>query len=307
MRTWVAGLVLLALAPFAMAQAIPRTTEGKPDFYGVWAANFVPNTLERMPGASGLVVGDDEAKLLADAFWEGRFKNQPVYDPNENLGLARVLPKVNGEWRSSQITDPPDGKAPVTERARQLVGERRARMDARPDGPEARGLIERCIGGLAGAPLVVTPTDNLRQIMQTKDFLVILNETDVGEARVIGIGAAPRPANISQHLGDSVARWEGDTLVVETSNRRTWSGDAARGPAIVVRPEAKVIEQLSLISADELLYRFTIEDKAMYGRPWSAEYSMMRSGQPMFETACHEGNYAMVNMLAAARASERRK
>jgi hypothetical protein len=287
-------------------QPIPRTSQGRPDFQGTWSANFVPNAIERLPGATGLVVGDEEAKKLADAWWENRFKTQPVYDPNENLGLARELSRVDGEWRSSQITDPPDGKAPVTGEARRVVAARTERMGLRPDGPEARGLIERCIGGLAGAPMVVTPTDNLRQFMQTPDYLVIFNETDVGEARIVGIGTLPRPANISQHLGDSTAHWDGDTLVIETANRRVASGDVPRGPVIVVRQEARVIERLSLLSADELLYRYTIEDPAMYTGPWSAEYSMRRSSLPVFETACHEGNYSMVNMLAAARESERK-
>jgi hypothetical protein len=307
LRVQVLALSVLARAAGqATAQPIPRTPEGRPDFHGTWSADFLPNSLERLQGATALVVDEAEATRLADSWWAVRFKNQPVYDPNENLGLARRLPRTNGEWRTSQITDPSDGKAPITGEGARLIAARRERMDARPDGPEARGLIERCIGGLAGAPLVVTPTDNLRQFFQTKDHLVIFNETDVGEVRIIGIEAKARPPNTSQHLGDSVASWERDTLVIETTNRRVAPLDAPRGVGMVVRSEAKVIERLTYISDAELLYRFTIIDADIYDKPWSAEYSMMRSSAQVFETACHEGNYAMINMLAAGRESERK-
>src|SRR5689334_11307679 len=298
-----AGYALLVGA--ATAQALPRTPEGRPDFQGTWSGDFLFMVFERLPGASGFVVGDEEARRLSNEVWEKRLAG--VYDPNENLGLSRNLPRVNGELRTAQVTDPPDNKVPNTKAAADLIAASRARKDARPDGPEDRSLMERCIGGLAGAPLLITPTDNLRMIVQTKDYFVINNETDVGEARIAGIGAKPRPAGIAQHLGDSTAWWEGDTLVVQTNNRRLGPNDTVRGPGIVVRPEANVIERFSFISKDELLYRYTVIDDAMFSKPWSAEYSMMRSGARIYETACHEGNYAMTNMLAAARASERKK
>jgi hypothetical protein len=305
MRAWVVGLIIWIAASPAMGQAIPRTADGHPDFHGTWSGNFISGAFERLPGASGLVVSEEEAKRLSDAWWEKRLSG--VYDPNENLGLARSLPRVNGELRSAQITDPPDGKLPTTKIAADLLQARRARLDARPAGPEDRGMLERCIGGLAGAPLTITPTDNLRQIVQTPDHVVIFNETDVGEARIIGIGAKPRPASTVHDLGDSFARWEGDTLVVETINRRVETRSATRGSGIIVTSQARVIERFSYISNDEMLYRYTVEDSVMYARPWSAEYSMRRTNARVYETACHEGNYSMTNMLAAARASERRK
>ena len=303
----IAGLaLLLSLLPVAMAQspAIPRTSDGHPDFQGIWGSNFVPGMIERLPGATALVVGDEEARRLADAFWVKRFEN-PLYDPHENLGMGRTLSRVNGEWRSSLITQPADGKAPLTEAGRKLVSDERAMTSsAVSESYETRPWKERCITGPGGVPLIAMPTDNLKQIVQTPDHLVIYTETDVGEARVIGIAAPHRSPVLVSHLGDSVAKWEGDDLVIETTGTR--KEQVLRQGTLVVRAEARVVERLSFISPDEVLYRFTIIDPAVYDRPWSAEYVFVRTKAPMFEVACHEGNYSLSGILLGARVMERR-
>jgi len=288
----------------AAQQPIPRTPDGHPDFQGIWESNILPK-VERLPGATALVVDDAEAKRLSDAYWSQHFEDSPVYDPHENLGMARNLSRVNGEWRTGLVTEPPDGKIPLTEAGRKLLAASRTAYDGPPRADyETRPWKERCLAGPARAPLLVSPTDNMRQIVQTPGHVMIWTEDDGGEARIAGIGAARRPAALTSFLGDSVARWDGDTLVIDTTNAR--DEQAGRSASIVARQAAHVVERLSYISPDEVLYRFTIEDPLVFARPWSGEYSFRRSKRPTFETDCHGGNYALPNVLSGAREVERR-
>src|SRR5262249_51604963 len=150
-----------------------------------------------------------------------------------------------------------------------------------------------------------------RQIVQTKDALVIHSEGG-GETRIVRIGGKALPPNMTSFIGDSVGRWDGDTLVVETTGFR--KDDQFRmfvtGRPIMVGVNSKVVERFSRVSADEINYRFTVEDPAVYAKPWLAEYSMIAapkgSGGKMYEFACHEGNYGLPNILSGQRAIERR-
>jgi hypothetical protein len=299
-------LVCSALgAPAVAQQPVPRTPEGRPDFQGVWESNGLAST-ERLPGASGLVVDDDEAKKLSDAFWAKRFEG--LYDPHENLGMARQLSRVNGQWRTSTLTEPPDGKMPLSEKARKLIAEENAQINSTtPDSYETRKWQERCLAGPGRPPMPQSVTDNLRQIVQTPTHLVMLTETDGAETRIIPINGAHGPDVIRTFLGDSTARWEGDELVIETINMR--GEQFVRMGAIMTRTGSRIIERLSFISPDEVLYRFTAEDPegaAIYTRPWSGEYSFNRSKQPIFEWECSAGNYSLPNILRAAREAERK-
>ena len=182
-----------------------------------------------------------------------------------------------------------------------------AAMAARPDGPEARNESERCIAGTGRAPLNFVPEDNMRQIVQTRDNVVIYTEPG-GDLRILAFAAQGRLQQPGGWFGNSTLSWEGDDLVITTTGQTVGLGGGVRGAimgTLIVSPEARVDERLRLLSRDVLLYRYTIEDQAIYAAPWSAEFVMVRSGQPIFEHACHEGNYAMVNMLSSARASER--
>ncbi len=303
-RSAASASLTLAIALFgvASAQDIPRTMDGRPDFQGTWSADFVPLLVERMPSASGLIVGDAEAERLAKEFWTQR-RATTLNSDNLDLGMGAKLPRVNGQWRSSHVTEPIDGKVPLTPLGIEVRNAGRQRRDAVGDGPESRPETERCVIGTSGPPLLTYPTDNLRQFVQTRDHLVISSETISSDVRIIGINAAKRPAALSSYVGDSTARWDGDVLVIETSGMRALG---LVQPGIIITGEAKVIERLSLLTPNELLYRYTIEDPKVFSQGWTAEYSMKRSSARMYETACHEGNYTMTYILLGARETRRR-
>jgi len=147
-----------------------------------------------------------------------------------------------------------------------------------------------------------------RSYMLRKDDLVVWSEAG-GETRIVRIDGKPQPSAIRTFLGDSVGHWEGDTLVVETTGFRP--DDEFRlsigvGRPVMVGPDSKVVERFSRISDDELLYQFTVVDPLIYAKPWLAEYSMTRSIEPAYEFACHEGNYALPDILRGARMNEKR-
>ena len=208
--------------------------------------------------------------------------------------------RVGGEWRSSWITDPPDGKLPLTAEGKRLRDTAYSLTD-----PEARDSWERCLVGTGRAPMWSVPVENIRQIVQTPTNLLIYTE-EGADTRIIGIGASHRPAAIKSRLGDSVARWEGDTLVVETLNQIDNYAPFPTMPQSV-RLQSKIIERFSLLSPDEILYRFTIEDPAVYSAPWSAEYSLNREHTTAYENGCHEGNYSLPNILRTERLKETRQ
>jgi hypothetical protein len=298
--------VLLAIAPVAHAQpATPpaRTSDGRPDFHGVWASRFQPWLFQRANGAATLVVDDKTALALARAIYE-RDQKDPVTDPGDALATIYALPKVNGEWRTSMLTTP-DGIAPLTEEAKRLEASYGVLFGTPADNPETRDFAERCFVGSGNAPFGMFPTENLREFIQTPDHLVIYSD-DLGDTRIIGIGANPRPSDVVTFLGDSTARWDGDVLVVETRHTRSDRADRAMLPGLLVGAGSIVTERFSLISPDELLYQFTVTDPALYTRPWSAEYSMVRQDYLTYENACHEGNRSLTHILLAARIADER-
>jgi hypothetical protein len=160
-----------------------------------------------------------------------------------------------------------------------------------------RNLFEHCIVGVGSAPMTPVPSTIVRQFIQTPGNLVIAS--DGNDTRIIGLDAPSRPSAIVAQLGDSTAHWEGDVLVVHTTRL---SGEVHKH--IITRPESRVIERFELISPDELFYRFTVEDSAIYTGPWSAEFVLTRSKERIYEYSCHEHNYSMVNILQAGRVAD---
>jgi hypothetical protein len=231
------------------------------------------------------------------------------------LEQGRELVKVDGQTRSSILIDPPDGKMPpMKPEARQRLARlRAATVDpsageaavAGPpgafDGPESRPLAERCLLGFnstAGPPSLPNYFyNNLKQIVQTADTVLILNEM-VHDARVVRIGGQHLPPTIRRWMGDSIGSWEGDTLVVDTTNftgKTQFNGSS---------DQLHVVERIRRIDANTLLYRFTIEDPSTWDRAWTGEYPWKATQDQIYEYACHEGNYAMGGMLRGARQKE---
>ncbi len=223
---------------------------------------------------------------------------------------------VNGQKRSSIVVDPPDGKAPPMKPEAQkknaafLAGavspeaSEGAASSGPPgafDGPEVRPLAERCLlgfGSTSGPPTLPNYFyNNLKQIVQTRDSVMILNEM-VHDARIIRMGGQHVVPGVRKWMGDSVGHWEGDTLVVDTTNFTSKTQFHGSGDQL------HVIERFSRVDANTLLYRFTVEDPATWDRAWTGEYPWVATPEHLYEYACHEANYALSGILRGARARE---
>jgi hypothetical protein len=312
------SLVSLALlgAPLAFAQtppaaakppyAAPRTSFGQPSLEGIWTQNFVI-LMEAMPQAPMLVVPEPAAQQIAAAAAQGigNALDQGL-DPEvpELMKVTDGLPIVRGERRTRSVVLPADGKLPYTEAARKESS--RGPRSPLIDNPEERPNWERCITSLGLPPVtgMGTTSVNPRQIIQTPGQIVI--HTEYGdEARIIPLTATHKPKALHSPIGDSIARWEGETLVVETIGLP--ENDRVRFFSNLIVPgDAKVIERFTRVAENELLYQYTVESPSAYTAPWMAEYSLYRTSQRMFEHACHEGNHSLRNILLAQRIKDAR-
>ena len=209
--------------------------------------------------------------------------------------------KVAITRRTSLILDPPDGKMPaLTPEAQQRSAAKFAAYQRAAFGPEDRGVGERCILGFnSGPPMLPSAYNNNVQIFQTADNIVLLNEM-VHNARIVPLDGRPHVSQqVRQWVGDSRGHWEGDTLVVETTNFLGETAFPNAGPGL------RLTERFKRVDADVLLYEFTVTDPSTWTKPWTVQVPMMKSTQPLYEYACHEGNYGMTNLLLAARAVEK--
>jgi len=223
---------------------------------------------------------------------------------------------IEGQYRTSIIHDPPNGRLPqltprgMANRAilfrafRENTGEAwwlKEQMEVGPyDDPEMRPLGERCLlgfGSTSGPPMLPVLYNNVKRIVQTPDHVMILNEM-VHDARIIRIGGEHAPPDVRKWMGDSVGRWEGDTLVVETTNFRDQTGLSGGTEHL------RVEERFSRLDADTLLYGFTVEDPTVWDAPWSGEYPWPATDSSVYEYACHEANYALGNIMRGARLLE---
>jgi hypothetical protein len=327
----VAGLVPASgQAPPGIAKpwTLPRTADGHPDLQGNWS-NATITPIDRPEGAPATYT-EAQARRLERGYADRVERLAQPSDPNRpappqggdgSTGAAgnvggynnfwidpgdRVA-VVNGEYRASLIVDPPNGRPPeLSEAGRARAAVRAERIKTRGgeyDHPEFRPLAERCLmsfGSNAGPPMLPNYFyNNNYQIVQTKDHVLILVEM-VHDIRVIRLNeTAHRPAHIRTWMGDSIGRWEGDTLVVETIGFHPLQ--VFRGSS----EKLKVIERFTRVGPDTILYKFTIDDPDTWTRPWSGEVPFRRSDEQIYEYACHEGNYALSNILSGARAQER--
>jgi len=306
-------LVLMALLASVVSTAavaqqpkpykVPRTEHGHPDFQGIWATAFL-TMLERLPGVEGLVATPEQAEKLVAAI---RGKMSGLVDPDVFVHDIKQLVMVKGQYRTSIIVDPADGRLPYTKAGLELLAKISARNDQQFDNPEDRPFSERCLENLGDPPIRTVPVFLPRQIVQTADYFVISNE-DVAGSRLIRLKGGSRPDSMRSIGGYSVGRWEGDTLVVRTTNLRT--DDPARtlaGRPLLLGPDTRITEWFTRVSDTELVYRYTVEDASLYTQPWTGEFSMTRFDVKTFEYGCHEGNYSLPNALRGGRAEAARK
>jgi len=320
---------------------IRRMADGHPDLQGTYdLATLTP--LERVAGTSLVLTDEQAAKLESQvakqkdqlaAPVDGNRKAPPTGGdgspgPYGNVGgynnfwldPGSHYTSIDGRKRASLLIDPPDGRVPaLTAEAQKRrttdAYSRRPTSDegAREDdpgfeGPEAyndpeiRPLAERCLVGFSstsGPPILPTYFyNNLHQIVQTPDSVMILTEM-VHDVRVVRMNAQHAPPTVRKWLGDSIGRWDGDTLVVETTNFT----DKTRFRGAT--PDLKVTERFTRIDARTLRYQFTVEDPQTWTRPWTAEYAWPATSDLLYEYACHEGNYALGNILRGVRLKEK--
>jgi hypothetical protein len=319
-RLLVSGFALLVIwAPPAAAQtrasAPLRTPDGKPNLAGIYSFSTI-TPLQRPEALKGKSTLTDEEAVSFEAS-ENTRQNRDLFDPVKGQPSAGYAPRAEGgvlsynefwyergskltkDRRTSLIVDPPSGAIPFTDAARQRVAEMRRRSDAGAgDSYEDRPLADRCIQGFnSGPPMTPGQYNNNVQIMQAPGVVVILNEM-VHNARIIPTDGRPH-TRLRQWSGDSRGRWEGDTLVVETINfrRETSLQGSTRN--------TQVLERFTRVDADTLKYEFTVSDPQSYTQPWTAMVPMLRIPGPIFEYGCHEGNYALPNILAGMRAQEK--
>jgi hypothetical protein len=300
---YVCGLLAAAVTAQAGEYRPPRLADGQVDLQGVWShRNITP--LERPAELKSFVITRDEAAQLQARILAKTNDQSKPGEPAEYFWDRGIEP-IRGEYRSSIITDPADGKIPGNEHFKTLAKATGAAVLTAFDGPEARPGAERCLTATSAAPPVtVVPADDLRQIVQTQSSIVIASE-ELHEARVVRMNAQHGPAAITTWLGDAVGWWEGETLVIETKYfASTSSARAGPGMLFFVGPDTIVTERITRVAADELSYVFTVEDPSYYTQPWKGETRFGRSDEQMLEYACHEGNYSLPFALQSARALE---
>jgi hypothetical protein len=299
-----------AAAPAKKTPGKFRTPWGDPDLQGLWS-NATTTPLERPNDLAGKAELTDEEHLdrqqrVSEA--RNTDKAPAAGDPgtyNEIWWERGKLLKT-----TSIIIDPPDGKVPpLTPQAQQQADQRAAaRKGHEWDSVQDRNLHERCLL-YHGVPPLPTGYNNNYHIAQTPDHVAILSEM-IHEVRLIAVKPRPydRPA-IRQWMGDSRGRWEGDTLVVETTNFNSYAGGLwalNRNYLEGTGESLKVIERFRRVDEDSIDYTFTIDDPKTFTRPWTGSLPMEKIEGPIFEYACHEGNYAMTSILAGARAQEKK-
>lgn len=257
----------------------------------------------------------DKATLTAEeaaTFEQERVDAQNVDNWRDEQGRLPVSGGYNNFWydrgtsigeerRTSLVIDPPNGRIPGrTTDSENRAAARRTALGRDAHGPEDRGSFERCIMGFnAGPPMNPSAYNNNMQLFQTADTVVMLTEM-VHDARIIPLaGSSHLPDDVRQWKGDSRGRWEGDTLVVETRNFTDKTSFRGSGPGL------HLVERLTRLDERRLAYEYTVTDPASFTMPWTVRVVMQRSDAPMFEYACHEGNYGMENLLVSARAADR--
>ncbi len=316
-----ASLAAAQVASNASGQwVVPRTPDGHPDLQGNWN-NGTMTPFQREEDKGPVFTWDEVARLEQGAVdrevrgAQASDVDRPPPEAGGNVGSynnvyfergSRVA-IINGEPRSSMLTYPSNGRRPaLTAEAERLRDERREFNDQFGDfdNPENRSLIERCFlfAGNAGPPMIPNGAyNNNYTIVQTADYVMIHPEV-IHDTRIIKLGEPrPLPDRVRQWMGDSWGHWEGDVLVVETTNFHPMQSFRGIPPT----DDLKVIERFSRVDEQTILYEFRIDDPTTYAQPWGGEYPFKKMDDLLYEYACHEGNYALSNILRGARYQER--
>jgi hypothetical protein len=296
----------------------PRTANGQPDLQGVWSNNSAtplerPKILEGRPylteqevaalkqKAAELFDNGNSDAAFGDTVFESVLANvkgtkSGFKSTDGGTGDYSSVWTVARDWdnRTSLITDPPDGRLPpMTPQAEQKQHAAFAATRGRPSGPEDRSLSERCI--TYGSPQLVAGYQSYYQIVQSADSVAIMTEM-IHDTRVVPMDGRPHlPANVRSWMGDPRGHWEGDTLVVDSTN---FKPGAFRS---VSTEKLHVVERFTRTSADMLQWEITIDDPGVWTKPWTAMIPLRPSKKAIFEYACHEGNYGLADILAGAR------
>lgn len=314
----VATIALASLAPVGLsgqarsvaksAWTPPRTPDGRPDLQGVW--NFSTATpVERPEGWGEFLTPAQVAQLE-----QQRKNDDEEYDKDKkgSTGTYNTFwidrgSAVVGTKRSSLIIDPPDGRfPPLTPEAKERTAADRRREQkpgSQRDTVEDLNLGERCILAFNAPPMFPRLYNNNVQLLQTPGYVAVYHEM-VHDVRVVPLDNRPHIGpRIQEWLGDSVGRWEGDTLIVETRNFR--KEFTSRGFNAKPSEALHLVERFTRVGPDELRYQFTVTDPATWTKSWTAELPMNRTQDLIYEYACHEGNYSMTNALSGSRTAEK--
>ena len=311
-------LALVALAPPpAVGQSVaaatdpptaPHTSWGDPDLQGIWDFRTI-TPLERPDELSGqeVLTAEEAAEFEARTLGERNKDLRATDGISAERDVANAYnqfwwdygDKLTEDRRTSLVVDPPDGKVPRSPAAGERFAALAGAVGRTPAGPEDRPLWERCILGFnAGPPMLPSAYNNNVQLFQAPGTVVILNEM-VHNVRVVPLDERPHLSHgLRQWTGDARGHWDGSTLVVETTNFLRETGFTGAGARL------HLIERFTRLDDDTLLYEFTVEDPDSFTRPWTAAIPMTKTDGPLFEYACHEGNYGMTNLLAGARADD---
>jgi hypothetical protein len=294
----------------AQAYKTPRTQDGQPDLQGYWSnTSYTP--LQRPDNVNKPFYTKEEAEaVLKKAAADEAEQTVPgtvadVHYDFTQFGLDRSQSALAMNLRTSLIVDPADGRLPPLSPAGKVRAAERSEARKRAGGPfdraQNQSLSVRCINmDRDGPPMLAGAYNNNYQILQTRDYVMILVEM-LHDVRIIPLGDRPKLGEgIRQMLGSSRGRWDGETLVIETmnfTNRTAFQGGSEN---------MHLVERFTRVAPDTIRYEFTVNDPDTWTKPWSAEVPWKKTIGPIFEHACHEGNYGLANTLAGARAEEKR-
>jgi hypothetical protein len=326
---WIAGLLAVALTaglgaerahgaetPAAKPYRAPRAADGHADLQGIWT-NTALTFLARPPIFKSLIATDAEEKTMLKFFMSmvGDLL-KPTVDPKEGappavkeapqsdiIEMDFHLARIDGKPRSSWIVEPANGQIPFTDAGKKAYAGRKSTAD----DPEARPLTERCliaIGSPEGPPMMNTGFNGNYRVVQTRDFVAIQVEMNHDVRIVRLVDRAHAPAAVTRWMGDSVGWWEGDTLVVESANFDPRGVVDSLNGGFRHGPKTRVVERFTRTAQDQMLYEFTVNDADYYKQPWSGQMPMRAAPGPIYEYACHEGNYSLPNALSGARYAE---